>query len=252
MTVTKLVGRNSSIDFKTNQITFLDSRFYTTETGRFVPSVTTIGEAFPKGPEYFAWIKKVGEDADAIRDEAGRRGSKVHAASELLDAGQELTLLNESGFLDYTLLEWEMIGRYAEFMQRYSPKIISSEMIVVSDLLGYAGTLDRIVDIDGVAYLLDIKTANSIYPFYWCQLAAYRNLIAENGIHVDKVGILWLNAKTRTDKDFQGKGWQFITKQDTTDDLELFNCTHKLWLSQNKDMVPRQLIYSLKIKTNAR
>ena len=66
------------------------------------------------------------------------------------------------------------------------------------------------------------------------------------------LGILWLNAKTRTDKDFQGRGWQFITKQDTTDDLELFNCTHKLWLAQNKDLVPRQQIYSLKIKTNAR
>lgn len=244
--------KNALIDFKTNQITFLDSRFYTTPRGNFVPSVTTIGEAYPKGPEYYQWLKKVGEDADNIRDAAGERGTKVHKASELLDEGKELSLINESGYQDYTLLEWEMIGRYAEFMQRYSPKIVASEMNIVSESLGYAGTLDRIIDIDGIRILLDIKTSNAIYPFYWCQLAAYRELLKDQNTQVDSVAILWLNAKTRTDKDWQGKGWQLIIKEDTDDDLELFKCTHKLWLAQNKELVPRQKIYSLKIKTNAR
>jgi len=43
------------------QLTFLDSRFYSTEDGGFVPSVTTILEAYPKGAAYYNWLKEAGK-----------------------------------------------------------------------------------------------------------------------------------------------------------------------------------------------
>ncbi len=73
-------------------------------------------------------------------------------------------------------------------------------------------------------------------------------IAADANIEVDKVAILWLNAKTRTEgrKDqIQGLGWQLITKADTDNDWELFKHTHALWLAQNKDITPRRLTYSL-------
>ena len=236
------------IDTGARQLTLLDSRFYITEGGQPVPSVTTILEAYPKGPEYFAWIKKVGEDADDIRDEAGRRGSTVHALTEAYDRGEEVTLLTADGHPAYKLIEWAMFERYVEFTGRYQPDNLMIEQNFVSPALGFAGTVDRIMKFNGRTLLVDIKTSNTIYPSYWLQLAAYRELAAEQGIIVDGVAILWLNAKTRTEGSkgaIQGAGWQLVTREDTTRDYELFLATKTLWEAQNKDIRPRQLTYQL-------
>ena len=83
------------------QITFLDNRFYTTEGDGYVPSVTTILQAYPKDAAYFQWLKANGEESDNIRDEAGRRGSIVHDLTERYDNGEEINLMNESGYIGY-------------------------------------------------------------------------------------------------------------------------------------------------------
>jgi hypothetical protein len=59
--VTQIAGRNFLVDSEANRIAFLDSRFYRTPSGGFVPSVTTILEAYPKGAQFYEWIKKRGE-----------------------------------------------------------------------------------------------------------------------------------------------------------------------------------------------
>jgi hypothetical protein len=76
------------------QLTFLDSRFYKTDDGGFVPSVTTILECYPKGAAYYNWLKENGKDSDEIRDEAGRRGSVVHKLTEDYDTGAEVQLVH--------------------------------------------------------------------------------------------------------------------------------------------------------------
>lgn len=241
---------NFIVNFQSKQLTLLDSRFYTTEEGRWVPSVTTILDAYPKDYGYFKWLKEVGEDADTIRDEAGRRGSVVHTLTERYDNGEEVTLLTEDGRPGFKLGEWAMFERYVEFVTRHPHEVLSVEQNYVSQKLGYAGTIDRVIEIGGKTTLLDIKTSNAIYPTYWLQLAAYNNLITEaQGYNpIEQVAILWLNAKTRSEGRpgaIQGQGWQLITKKDTSDDLDLFNHTHALWLAQNKDVAPRQLSYKL-------
>lgn len=234
------------------QLTLLDARFYQTNDGGYVPSVTTILEAYPKGAAYFNWLKENGKDADEIRDEAGRRGSVVHKLTEDYDLGLEVNLVNHNGSIDYKLSEWAMFERYVEFRKRFDFKIINVELNIIDKNLGYAGTLDRIIEMNGEKILIDIKTSNAIYPSYWLQLAAYRKLLYDNILPVvDKVGVLWLNAKTRTEGkkgDIQGVGWQLITKEDSTNDLALFNATHQLWLAENETSKPKQLTYQISHK----
>ena len=247
---------NFIIDFQSKQLTLLDARFYTTEDGGHVPSVTTILEAYPKDYGYFQWLKSVGEDADTIRDEAGRRGSVVHDLTERYDAGEEISLLNDTGNLQLKLNEWSMFERYVDFTNRYQPKVLISEQNYVSPELGFAGTLDRVIELDGKRILVDIKTSNAIYPSYWLQLAAYHRLLIDQAAlgepwNIDSVGILWLNAKTRTEGKkgaVQGIGWQLITKEDWTEDWKLFEATKMLWTAQNKDSQPRKLSYQLSHK----
>lgn len=240
---------NYLINTNTKQLTLLDSRFYTTEEGGWVPSVTTILEAYPKDYHFFKWLKENGEEADAIRDAAGRRGSNVHAMTEAYDAGAEVTLLTDDGRVAWRLDEWAMFERYVEFSDKYKPSILQSEQNYVSQWLGFAGTIDRIIQLNGKTILLDIKTSNMVHETYWLQLAAYRELLREvGGVEVQEVGILWLNAKTRGEGRsgaIQGKGWQLLTKDDTSDDWQLFKHTQALWKAKNKDVLPRQLTYSL-------
>jgi hypothetical protein len=233
------------------QLTFLDSRFYKTDDGGFVPSVTTILECYPKGAAYYNWLKENGKDADEIRDEAGRRGSVVHKLTEDYDTGEEVQLVNKNGSIDYKLNEWAMFERYVEFRRRFQFVTDCIELNIISKDLGYAGTIDRVINMNGERVLLDIKTSNAIYPSYWLQLAAYRALLYSAGIEVDKVAILWLNAKTRTEGkkgDIQGIGWQMITKEDTKDDIALFYATHQLWLAENQTSKPKQLTYQISHK----
>jgi hypothetical protein len=233
------------------QLTFLDSRFYKTDDGGFVPSVTTILECYPKGAAYYNWLKENGKDSDEIRDEAGRRGSVVHKLTEDYDTGEEVQLVNKNGSIDYKLNEWAMFERYVEFRKRFQFVTDCIELNIISKDLGYAGTIDRVINMNGERILLDIKTSNAIYPSYWLQLAAYRALLYSAGIEVDKVAILWLNAKTRTEGkkgDIQGIGWQMITKEDTKDDIALFYATHQLWLAENQTSKPKQLTYQISHK----
>jgi hypothetical protein len=230
------------------QLTFLDSRFYSTEDGGYVPSVTTILEAYPKGAAYYNWLKENGKDADEIRDEAGRRGSVVHKLTEDYDAGKEVRLVNDNGSIDYKLTEWAMFERYVEFRSRFDLKVEAIELNIISKELGFAGTIDRVCYLNGEKYIIDIKTSNAIYPSYWLQLAAYRALLLHVGVKVDNVAILWLNAKTRTEgkkDDIQGIGWQMITKRFSADDYELFMATQKLWQAENKIIKPKNLSYAI-------
>ena len=50
---------------KTNdkQFTFTDGRYYEAPSGEWVPSVTTILEAFPKPYQLIQWMKEQGDNA---------------------------------------------------------------------------------------------------------------------------------------------------------------------------------------------
>jgi hypothetical protein len=246
-------------DTSRNQLTFVDQRFYITDDGLYLPSVSSILTAFPKGPEYYTWLKKVGDDADEIRDAAGRRGSVVHDLTEKYDSGEEINLLNDNGGFKCTMQEWKMFELYTKFIEKCHPEILLCEQTFVSPELGFAGTVDRIVKIGATNMLIDIKTSSSIWDSYWLQLAAYRKLYEfcnrgnPDAIKIHSVGIVWLNSKTRTEGKngaIQGEGWQLAIRDEKQahKDWELFCHTHVLWNAQNGDVKPKNLTYKLSYK----
>lgn len=256
--VASIAGRNYLVDHEANRIAFFDSRFYRCEDGSMVPSVTTILKAYPNGAQYYEWLKKHGQDADEIRDEAGRRGSVVHEATEILDLGGRLELMNADGSPKYKLLEWAMTTRYVEFRNRFPATIQAIETKLADAGLGYAGTLDRLMTIGDATYLVDIKTSGGIWPSYWLQQAAYHRLLHEtglaerlfpDGVPEIKLAILWLNAKTRGEGRkgaIQGAGWQFVVQPESTEHyLHLFDCTRALWMAENAGVLPKQTEYEL-------
>lgn len=249
-TITKINGKNYRVDLTNNRIDFLDTRFYLHESGNYYPSATTILEAYPKGPGFYEWLKKTGEDADEIRDEAGDKGSRVHRFTEAYDNGEEVNLLDEYGNTNCKMIEWAMFEKYIEFRTRFNVEIEHTELHMVNPLLGYGGTLDRAIKLNGKRYRIDIKTGNGIYNHFWLQLAAYEKLyIAEGHPPADDIAVLWLNAKTKTEgrKDaIQGKGWQLIFPQFSIEHYwKLFKSVHQLWLAENGDMQPKQFSYQL-------
>ena len=242
---------------KSNQLTFVDGRFYTDENGNYFPSATTLLEAYPKPAQLIMWMKEVGSKADEIRDAAGKRGSSVHQLTEDYDKGIECTLLDEYGKPRYSLEEWAMFERYVEFSVTHKPEHLLVEQTFINSSLGYAGTIDRVCIIDGKTYVLDIKTSNGIYNSYWLQLAAYKELYhaaidhTETMPRVDGVAILWLNAKTRTSGKgdaIQGKGWQMVTEFDTSKQWSLFQAVQQLWHAEHENDRPREFSYQLSHK----
>jgi hypothetical protein len=236
-----------------NQLTFLDTRYYLTESGGFVPSNTTILEAYPKSYAYYEWLKAAGENADEIRDEAGRRGSVVHGLTERYDNGEQVSFLDDNGYIGYKVSEWGMFEKYVEFRTKHNTAIIHNELNVVSEKLGFGGTIDRVMQINGKLYLVDIKTSNAVHNHYWLQVAAYQKMLEEKqpDLKLDGVAILWLNAKTRTEGKngaVQGRGWQLIACEDEAEIAKYWNrfkACQTLWLAENEDAKPRQISYSI-------
>lgn len=250
--VIKSSHNNYVIDVESNKLTFLDSRFYVTEAGDYVPSVTTYLESYPKSAHFYEWLKSVGKDADAIRDEAGNRGSVVHKLSELYDNGEEVCLFNDRGDITYRLSEWHMFEKYVAFRRSCKPQVILNEVACVSAKHLMGGTIDRVMRLNNKLFLVDLKTSNAIYSHYWLQLAAYRVLLEEKkDIVVDGIGVLWLNSKTKTDGrngSIQGKGWQLLIETNQTRMQEYwrrFKACQQLWLAENENTRPIDISYSL-------
>ena len=225
----------------TQRVTILDNRFYKTEEGLFYPGVTTVLDAYPKGGFYTKWLKELGTSADMVIQKAFDLGSEVHNAIDDLTKGRKLLFMDTLGNNLFSYEAWVMIGKFVQFAKYI--KIISSEQIVVSNQRQLGGTVDLICEIEGETWLIDYKTSKAIYKTNQIQLACYRNMLEESGLKIDRHGVLWLNAATRTDKGFmQGKGWQLKEFTESYEqDLNLFDITHQLWLEENDNYNPNNI-----------
>lgn len=239
------------VDTEKGRVEFLDSRFYQdAESGDFFPSVTTILDCYPKSAALMDWIKKNGADADEIRDEAGRKGSVVHQCTEDYDRGLKISFLDVNGNPKFKQIEWAMFERYVEFRTKYKFELVANEVHYVSRLFGYGGTLDRVFKHNDQYWLIDIKTSNQLHDQYWLQQAAYAAMFEEhNNIEIDKIAILHLNAKIRTEgsaKNVQGVGWKLYEPEYSREYyFNQFKNVFDLWNIQNKDIKPRNTSYKL-------
>lgn len=174
------------VDKNIVQVTIADERWYikTLEDGteKFVPSVTWIAEHYPKGIGFYKWLANTGwDEAEAIKNAAGDKGSRVHqACSDLLDGG---TVKIDSVYTDtktgekseLTLEEYEAIKSFVDWAKKENPIPIAKNLVVFNDEYNYAGTLDFVCLLNNEPYIIDFKTGQGIWPSYELQVSAYKH-----------------------------------------------------------------------------
>ena len=254
---TNILKENSKnrLNFKPElkQINFLDRRVYKRDENTYYPSVTTILQYMPKNKFFDNWLKNVGHNADLIMRKAGKEGTQVHEAAESLVLGKEVNWMDDYGNAKYSQIVWEMILKFYDFWSTYKPELISTEEFVFSDKFKYAGTSDLLVKMDGETWLLDLKTSNNLHRSYNLQLAAYAKAIEETkNIKIDRTGIIWLKASTRSASKkkgiYQGKGWQIKNIDEIDYNFDLFQTIYKLYLLENPNTQPIYKSYPTTLK----
>jgi hypothetical protein len=235
------------------QINFLDRRVYKRDEGVYYPSVTTILQYMPKNKFFENWMKDVGHNANIIMRKAGKEGTQVHEACEQLVLGNEVAWMDDYGRAKYSQIVWEMILKFYDFWTTHKPELISAEDFVWSDEHKFAGTADLVVKMDGETWLLDIKTSNSIHKSYDLQLAAYAKGLEEaKGVKIDRTGIIWLKASSRTASKkegvYQGKGWKIKVIDEIEENFELFTLIYKLYALENPTTEPIYQSYPTTLK----
>lgn len=103
---------------------------------------------------------------NGVRDDAAELGTMIH---EWIAADH-----GEGTYPDVSMAPeyfWQMVNVWNEWSAAHTVTPIVSEGTVWSTH-GYAGTLDGIWEIDGVRYLLDVKSSRNIYDEHMMQLAA--------------------------------------------------------------------------------
>jgi len=163
---------------------------YKKQDGTRVPSVTTILGILNK-PALLDWAWRCGLDGldyKEVRDNKADIGTLAHymimchlkgQQPETSEYSQQDISLAENCFLSY--LEWEK-------GHRIEPVII--EQPLISEEYGFGGTIDFFGQVDGQPRLLDFKTGKAIYPEFFYQLAAYEQLLMEDGKLIEVTEIL--------------------------------------------------------------
>lgn len=197
------------------QITTADERWYLkpstdpiTQLPVFkpVPSSTWVASYWPKGIGYYRWLADKGwDEAQAIKEAAGDKGSAVHAALEMILNGQEFRIdtkvldKNKSTEQEPALRELtydELICVKAfldwktEIAADYRIETIATETNVFSDIHSFAGTLDWLLRLtprpEGknplklagpTVYLTDFKTSQDIWDSHELQISSYGETI---------------------------------------------------------------------------
>lgn len=77
----------------------------------------------------------------------------------------------------------------------YERNILIEPIMLEKSLIGeyFCGTIDAVMRIGNEVHIVDYKTSSNIGYKYFMQLSAYRYLLEEIGIHVDKLTVLQLN-----------------------------------------------------------
>ena len=163
---------------------------YKTSDGKRVPGTTTVLGVLNK-PALVSWANKLGLegiDSNKYVDAAARIGTLAHYLVQC-DLTGETPDISEYGATEIDKAENALLSYYSwKKGKQITP--IENEIPLVSEEYGYGGTIDCYCIIDGDLWLLDFKTGKAIYPEMLTQLAAYRQLLTENGHLVEKAKIL--------------------------------------------------------------
>jgi hypothetical protein len=242
------------------QVTIADERWYMRPakdpvtglpTHLAVPSVTWIAGHYPKGIGFYKWLADRGwDEAQAVKQAAGNKGSKVHAAISAIIEGEEVRIdskyLNpETGvFEELTLEECDAIKSFVDWQKATNPETIVQDVTIFSEKYNYAGTIDYICKIDGRVYLVDFKTSAEVWPEYELQVSAYKQPLqnAEFSIpgfvDVSDIQLAILQIGYRRNK--AGYKWNEIEDQ-----FPLFLAARQIWAKECDGQQPKKRDYPI-------
>jgi len=168
---------------------------YHLEDGAIVPSVTTVLKVLDKGEglTYWAWnLGKQGLDYKEVRDSAAGVGTIAHYLIACHLKGESA---NVSEFSPAALDKArKCLASYIKWEKEHSISPVMIETPLISEEFKYGGTPDLLAEYNDEFILIDFKTGNGIYDSYFAQLAAYRQLLTEQGWPVANARILRLPA----------------------------------------------------------
>ena len=243
------------------RITTPDERWYTIsvqnrETGlpeyKYIPSTTWITNYVYKGLAYYRWLaeKKNWDEAEAIKNEAADRGSKIHQALEILIGGASVTMedkfRNNTTEQDEELKaeEYEAVLAFKNWYDEIKPEFLLKETTVISGKYNFAGTVDCVAKIDGQIYIIDWKTSQYVWPSMEAQISSYKQAFSEMGHNTKNIKLAILQLGYKRNK----KGFKFTEVEDQFENL--FISAQKFWEKENKDKSPKQVEYPLSISLN--
>lgn len=162
-------------------------------------SVTTANSAYPKGRWFEDWLKKQGQNADTIRDDAAFVGVQVDRGTQLLDKG--ITLHCD----DYRTEVYKALLSYPTWREDFSPEILAQQKTVwcLDDLI--AGTFDKIAEIQGELHMVEVKKTSGIRRTHIIQSQVYAHLCNLMGIPVRYADVLRLGTKHKRGYEFHSE-----------------------------------------------
>lgn len=224
-------------------MTFDSERYYyIAGIERYLPSVTWINESYPKGIGFYKWLAANAnwDEAQATKESAGDRGSKIHNAIQDLLKGASLkygdAYWNETKQTNerLTMDEWKCLMTFQEFWNDYKPEIIATERVCYSIKHGYAGTIDALLKIGNDVVIVDWKTSSAIYPTYLMQVGAYMIAELETGGYKPTASAI-VRLGTRHKKGYE---YQIFDKKESRANLKNFLNVKKIWAIENGTKKP--------------
>ncbi len=147
---------------------------YTLADGTPIPSVTEIlGNIGWKQYGLMHWSHALGLKGISLKDERARLADAGTLAHDMVEAeikgkpspsldGIEASIVERAQQSFNAFRDWRKTSRF---------ELVASEVILVSERLGYAGMIDCIAHLAGAVAIIDWKSSKAIYPDQIVQLA---------------------------------------------------------------------------------
>jgi hypothetical protein len=173
--------------------TIKNKREYT-KNGKVYPSVTTILSILGS-EDLMHWANVMGfkhRYIDDITDAAKNYGTLAHSYVRKIVDPNAPTPIEITDSITKLKID-KLITQFNKLISSREFSTIATEKEMVSEKLGYGGTSDWIVKIDGVLTLVDFKTSSRVKPTMLFQLGGYSNLLAENDIYIEQAAIMLIS-----------------------------------------------------------
>lgn len=200
---------------------------YFNKDGVKVPGVTTVLNILTK-PNLLDWAWKCGLegiDYKKERDTKADIGTLAHSLVTDYLTGDET---DYSNFTDEEIDKAEnCVLSFFEWHKNNQLKVQFVEKQLVSEKYQYGGTCDIYGTILGIPVLIDLKTGKAIYEDYRYQLAAYKQLLIENGYPVTLCKIIRIGRE-------ENEGFEVLDFEDTDTEMMIFLSALNIYQLKNR------------------